>query len=514
MQHGPPKQLDASFLGERVRPRPRILQFGGGNFMRAFFDLKVDLMNEASGSDWGIVIIRAIAEDLGQNLNDQDGLYTVIERGLDNHGREVSEPHIVSAVRAELFAQRDWDTIRGLARHPEIRVVTSNTTDAGIALDGWDMYADRPPKSFPAKLTRLLHERWKYLGHARNSGWQVIPCELIEDNGGRLSELVTEQARIWGLESDFLEWLHSANTFYNTLVDRIVPGFPVGEEQSLADELGYQDKYMVVAERFHFLAVERKVGQPELVLPLAEHDPGTIITENVNLYRSRKVSILNGAHTALCPLALMAGFKTVRSAVDCVVGSHFLTILLEQEIMPRLPEPRDVLASYASTVLQRFANPFIQHRWHDIALSGLAKFQVRLLPHLLAGINGRGEPPRLLVLSLAAWLAFYLGRFPAAASLPPRDTVEVIGRIREIGALDNGTSRGRLDMVTAFLQEATLWGANMDSRILRHAVADCYGMLTQKRFDTARFEQVVASLYPEVTLRSEAGHRDVAGMLA
>lgn len=306
MCNKPLKQLDASFLTERVRPRPRILQFGGGNFMRVFFDLKVDLMNEAVGTDWGIIIVRTTADGAAQSLNDQDGLYTVIEWGTDSDGREVSKPHIVSAVRAELFAQKDWDIIRGLARHAEIRVVTSNTTDAGIALNAWDMYDDRPPKSFPAKLTRLLHERWKYLGHARNSGWQIMPCEPIEDNGDRLAAMVHEQARSWGLEQAFLDWLRSTNTFYNTLVDRIAPSFPHGEEQSLADDLGYQDKYLVVADRFHFLAIERKEGQPEPLLPLAEHDPGTIIARDLTPYRSRKVAILNGAHTALSPPATMA----------------------------------------------------------------------------------------------------------------------------------------------------------------------------------------------------------------
>ena len=165
------------------------------------------------------------------------------------------------------------------------------------------------------------------------------------------------------------------------------------------------------------------------MLPLAEHDPGTIITGNVTPYRSRKVAILNGAHTALCPLALMAGFETVRQAVDSATGAQFLATLLAQEIAPRLSESKEDLAHYVATVLRRFANPFVRHYWHDIALNGLAKFRVRLLPHLLAGIDHGEEPPRLLVLSLAAWLAFYLGRFPSATSLPPRDGAEILARI-------------------------------------------------------------------------------------
>jgi len=200
MLHTPLKRLDSSFIADRVRPRPRILQFGGGNFMRAFFDWKVDRINEAAGSDWGIVIIRSIAGGEDELLRSQEGLFTVIERGLDTSGRDVSEPRIVCSVLGEFFAQTDWDAIRALARNPDIRVITSNTTEAGIALDNWDTYEDRPPKSFPAKLARLLHERWKFLRFKRNSGWQVIPCELVEDNGDLLAELVERQAKIWDLE--------------------------------------------------------------------------------------------------------------------------------------------------------------------------------------------------------------------------------------------------------------------------------------------------------------------------
>jgi tagaturonate reductase len=287
--HKSPKQLNASFLPLRVRPTPRILQFGGGNFMRAFFDMKVDLMNEAIDGDWGILIVRTMADGLDETLNDQEGLYTVIERRLDDAGRDVSRSRVVSSVRGEFFAQRDWDAIRALARRPEIRLVTSNTTDAGIALNEWDMYDDRPPKSFPAKLTRLLHERWKYLGRVRDVGWQIMPCELIENNGTILEQLVEQQARIWGLEPAFKDWLKSRNTFYNTVVDRIVPGSPHGEEKILADELGYIDRFMIVAENVHLLAIEKRKDQPGLIIPLAKHDPHTVTTDDIARYRSAKI---------------------------------------------------------------------------------------------------------------------------------------------------------------------------------------------------------------------------------
>jgi tagaturonate reductase len=490
-----PRRLNAALLDRPLRPTPRILQFGGGNFMRAFFDSAVDRMNEDLGTDWGIVIIRSVSEPGEGSLNDQDGLYTMIERGLDEEGREREAVRVVRSVVGELFAGIDWWRILALARNPDIRLVTSNTTDAGLALDRWDLYADTPPRSFPAKLTRLLHERWKFLGGRRGSGWQVLPCELSDRNGETLAMLVRRQAECWALEEDFLDWLAGANSFYNTLVDRIVPGFPHRDAARLRRDLGYDDRYMVVAEPFRLLAVERRKGQPDLLPPLAAHDPATVITDDLAPLRARKVSILNGSHTALCPIALLAGFDTVREAVAAPAGARFLSVLLDTEILPGLDGPPEALRRYGQAVLRRFANPFVEHRWHDIALNALAKFRVRLLPHLLARTAATpAAPSPLIELSLAGWLAFYRGDFAAAKRYPPRDGSNVLERMAAITALDDGSASGPEAMVSAFLSELLFWEVDIDNPARRQSVTALYRRITGAALTPDRLLDIIDSL--------------------
>ncbi len=475
-------RLNVSFCPSRPALRPRILQFGGGNFLRGFIDVMVDQVNERVNGDWGIVIVRAIADGKNGSLNEQDGLYTVIERGLDAEGNAVSRPRIVKSVLEEKFANTQWNDVLALARNPDIEIVTSNATDAGVIFDSNATYAGTPPGPYPANLTRLLHERWKALGDNPDSGWQILPCELIDHNGEELSRIVMQYADAWELEPDFKNWVKDANVFYNTLVDRIVPGFPRGEDEALRAELGYEDRYMTVAELFCFLAVEQKPDQPDFKLPLADHDTGTIITRDVTQYKARKVSILNGAHTALCPLALIGGVETVVEAMEHPAGRAFLQTLFDNEIIPFVSLPKDELESFAADTLRRFSNPFVRHRWHDISLNGLAKFRVRNLDNLLAYGDRSGVSAPLMSLSLAAWLAFYLGRFAGAAELSPRDDQKTLSMVNEYGKLDDGSVEGVRAMVSGFLSEAALWGRSIDTPLLREDVATWFETITAKPF--------------------------------
>ena len=335
--------LSSSLFAGRRRPTPRILQFGEGNFLRAFVDWKIDRMNEAAGTDWGVVVVRPIAAGNPHRLDEQDGLYTVLSRGIDEAGAAVSDAHVVACVRRELASHGEWDEVLALARNPEITVVVSNTTDAGIAYVPTVAYDDAPQISFPGKMTRLLHERWKHFGGAAEAGWQMIACELIDHNGSELRRIVLRHAAEWGLEPAFVSWLETANTFYDTLVDRIVPGYPKAEAAAIEAELGYEDRFMTAAELFHFFVIEKKSGQAELRLPLAAFDPETIVVPDVGPYKARKVAILNGAHTGLCPLALIAGVETVGEAVNAPAGAAFLDKLLGKEVIPFLSLPKDEL---------------------------------------------------------------------------------------------------------------------------------------------------------------------------
>lgn len=483
--------IDASALNGRPRPRARILQWGEGNFLRAFVDWKIDRMNEAGGLDWGVVIVRPIAQGNPHWLNEQDGLYTVLSRGVADDGAKVSEARVVGSVLKEIGAHQHWDEVLRLARDPEITVVISNTTDAGIAYVPTVKYADAPQASFPGKMTRLLHERWQAFGGKPEAGWQMIACELIDHNGDELRRIVLQHAEEWGLEPAFIAWVKEANAFYNTLVDRIVPGYPRDDAEAIEAELGYTDRFMTTGELFHFFVIERQPGQPELRLPLATHDPDTIVVPDATPYKARKVAILNGAHTALCALSLISGVATVGEAVTTRVGAKFLDRLLNEEVIPFLSLPRDELQAFADAVLRRFANPYIRHLWYDISLNGLVKYQTRDLDRLTAYLDRHGKPAPLMTLALASWLVFYLGRFPGSEAYPPRDAADILERIKAIGALDDGSDKGREAMVAAYLGESSFWGKSIDTPALRTAVLADFAALTEAPMSFDRLGKLI-----------------------
>ncbi len=483
--------IDASALNGRSRPRARILQWGEGNFLRAFVDWKIDRMNEAGGLDWGVVVVRPIAGGNPHWLNEQDGLYTVLSRGVTDTGSKVSEARVVGSVLREIGSHQDWPAVLALARDPEITVVVSNTTDAGIAYVPSVKYDDAPPASFPAKMTRLLHERWQAFAGKPEAGWQMIACELIDHNGDELRRIVLLHAEEWRLESAFVAWVKEANAFYNTLVDRIVPGYPRAEAEAIEQELGYTDLFMTATELFHFFVIEQQAGQPALRLPLADYDEGTIVVPDATPYKARKVAILNGAHTALCALGLISGVETVGEAVTTPVGARFLDRLLAEEVIPFLTLPEDELKAFADAVLRRFANPYIRHLWYDISLNGLVKYQTRNLDRLTAYMERHGRPALLMTLSLAAWLVFYLGRFEGAEVYPPRDAADILDRVRAIGALDDGTAKGREAMVSAYLDEAAFWGRSIDTPILRTAVLSDFTALTAEPMSFDRLAALI-----------------------
>ncbi|WP_231701055.1 tagaturonate reductase [Aliiruegeria sabulilitoris] len=478
------ERINASNLGGRPRPTERIIQFGEGNFLRAFMDWKIDRMNEEAGTDYGIVVVRPIDGGIPVSLNDSDGVYTVLSRGVGSDGAPVSDARAIAAVSREISAVQQWDEVLKLARNPDFVAVISNTTEAGIAYDAACRPEDTPPASFPAKVTRLLMERYETCGGADAPGFHFLPCELIDKNGDTLEKYVYQHAADWGLPEVFIAWLKAENAFYNTLVDRIVPGFPRDEVETLEAELGYHDPLMVTGELFHFLVIEKRDDQPELVLPMAEKDEGTIIVPDASGYKERKVAILNGAHTGLCPLALLSGTVSVKQAMDNPAANAFLKTMLEQEIMPHLSLPPEELKAFCEEVLRRFANPFILHRWYDISLNGLAKFHTRNLPRFKAHMAATGEPPRCMTLSLAAWLAFYTGAFEGHADLPPRDAENVVARMAEIGALKS--SDGVDGMVRAFLADTTLWGESLASDGLVAATVEAFAFLTREPFTLDR----------------------------
>ncbi len=317
------------------------------------------------------------------------------------------------------------------------------------------------------------------------------PCELIDHNGDELRRIVLQHASEWALEPDFIAWVERHNAFYNTLVDRIVPGYPRAEADRIEAGLGYSDRFMTATEVFHFFVIERKPDQPALRLPLADWDKGTIVVADAGPYKARKVAILNGAHTALCPLALIAGVETVGEAVTTTTGTRFLDRLLGKEVIPFLSLPRDELDAFAAAVRRRFANPFIRHLWYDISLGGLIKYQTRNLDRLLAYSEKNGRPAPLQTLSLAAWLVFYTGRYPDADRYPPRDSDAILEKVKAIAARNDGSLAGIEAMVKVHLSETAFWGRSILTPQLAGAVTADFRLLTETPLTFNRLGEIM-----------------------
>jgi tagaturonate reductase len=391
-----------------LEPFPeRVVQFGEGNFLRAFADWMLNALNARGLFRGRAVVVQPIPRGLVDALNEQDGLYTLLLRGLQG-GQVVERREIITAVSRGIDPYRDWRAVRALAGQPDLRVAVSNTTEAGIA------YVEEPrpgaavPASFPAKVAAFLAERFAQLGGTPRSGLIFLPCELIDRNGEQLRACVLRHAAAWDLGAEFARWVAEDNRFLNTLVDRIVPGYPHEEAGRLAGELGYDDRLLTTGEVFHVWVIE---GDERIAaeLPFVEAGLNVVWTDDLQPYRTRKVRILNGAHTMLALAAYLGGLDTVRQAAEDPVFGPFLRRGVFDEILPVLALPEAEKRAFAGDVLERLANPFIRHNLLSIALNSVAKYRVRVLPSLLEHRAAFDRLPAALTFSLAALLAFYRG---------------------------------------------------------------------------------------------------------
>ncbi|MBN3144049.1 tagaturonate reductase [Pectobacterium brasiliense] len=438
----------------------RVIQFGEGNFLRAFVDWQLDLLNEHTDLDAGIVVVRPIDSDFPPALDTQDGLYTTIIRGLNEQGEAVREPRLIRSVNREINVYRQFDEYLALAHDPNIRFVFSNTTEAGISYHAEDRLSDAPPVSFPAKLTRLLYERFCHFDGAANKGWVLLPCELIDYNGVALKELVLRYAAQWKLTPTFTAWLNDHNTFCSTLVDRIVTGYPRAEVEALQQEMGYQDTFWDTAEHFYLFVIQGPQWLAE-ELRLNKLDLNVRIVDDIKPYKERKVAILNGAHTALVPVAFLAGLDTVGESMNDALIGKFVEKTIAEEIVPVLDLPHDELTSFAQAVLSRFRNPFIQHQLLSISLNGMTKFRTRILPQLLTYRERHGELPARLTFALAALIAFYRGERSgegdALQTYPLQDDAHWLERYSTLWAGVKENTVSLAELVNVVLRDADHW---------------------------------------------------------
>ena len=379
---------------EKKERRERVIQFGEGGFLRGFVDWMIAKMNDVTDFNTSVVVVQPIADGMCDILSSQNCVYTHLIRGVEGVDKTV-----VDVISRCVKPYDDFAGFLALAENPDFRFVVSNTTEAGIAFSADDKLTDAPPKSFPAKLTRLLMKRYE-LGLP---GFIFLPCELIDRNGDNLKKCVLEYAKLWGLDEGFVNFVNEENIFTNTLVDRINTGYPKGEEI----DLGYEDKMLNTSEYFHLWVIETDYDL-ESEIPFSKADLNVIITKDeLEMYRTRKVRILNGAHTSLVPYALLSGKDTVKSCVDDPVMREHIRKCVFDEIIPTLDLPHDELISYAEDVLTRFGNPYIKHYLSSIALNSVSKFKVRVLPSILEYIKRYGKMPETLIFSFAKLIEFY-----------------------------------------------------------------------------------------------------------
>ncbi len=393
-------------VAKTARPE-KILQFGAGNFLRAFADWMITKANHDGVYNGSIVISQATASNRSQKLSAQDGVYTVVLRGIkDGEARE--ESLVVDSISRCINPYEDYEALMEIARSSDLEVVISNTTEAGISYHAGDKLTDRPAHSFPAKVCAFLYERYKAFGGDPARGLLFLATELIDNNGAALKRIVLQYAAEWQLEEAFIRWVEENNHFCSTLVDRIVTGYPTGQEEYFQEKLGYQDDSMVTAEFFNFWGIEGKAEWAD-ILPIHKTDADVVWTEDVTPYKKRKVRILNGAHTSSVLAAYLAGHEIVLEMMQDNVFSSYLEKVLYEEVIPTLDLPKDDLMQFAAAVKDRFSNPYIKHRLLDISLNSCSKWCARCMPTLLDYVEVTGKLPQALTFSLAAFIKFYQG---------------------------------------------------------------------------------------------------------
>ena len=392
----------------------RFLQFGEGNFLRAFADYFVDVMNEKCGFASKVVIVQPTGRNMRphDSLNKQEGLYTLLSRGKAG-GRKVEEARVISSVSRCLNPVSEYDSYMACALNPALRFIISNTTEAGIRYDPACLFTDRPASSFPGKLTQFLYARYREFGQERGKGLVLLPCELIEDNGKALKESILQYVVQWELEEGFVKWLEEENLFCSTLVDRIVTGYPKGELSALQERFGYEDDLMDTGEVFAFWAIEAPESLKE-ELPCEKAGLPVFITDDCAPYKQRKVRILNGAHTSMVLGAYLAGQDIVRGCMENEAIRGFMNRAIYEEIIPTMTLPDRELKEFADAVADRFDNPFIDHELLAISLNSTSKWRERVLPSLKDYVEKCGRLPRCLTASLAFYLAFYRAVRPVA----------------------------------------------------------------------------------------------------
>ncbi len=393
---------------EKVNRPKKVLQFGEGNFLRAFVNYTIEMSNENGLFDGNVTVVKPISYGSFERFEKQNNLYTVILRGIEND-KKIQKTHLISCIHDTVDPFTQEDEYNKLMENPDYRFIVSNTTEAGIVYSNDDKFEDNPPTTFPAKLTKLLYQRYKFFNGASDKGFIFLPVELIDKNGDKLKECILKYIELWSLEDGFKRWIVNDNIFCNTLVDRIVSGYPKQEEEKIWQKLGYKDEIMVTGEPFGFWAIgSDRINEVKQELTF-KSSVDIVFAKDIEPYKQRKVRLLNGAHTSLVMGAYLAGKTTVEECMKDEVLSDYLEQCMFEEILPNIKLNKKELSEFANSVVQRFKNPYLNHKLLDISLNSTSKWRARVLPSLLDYVEHNKELPKNLVFSFASYLAFYIG---------------------------------------------------------------------------------------------------------
>jgi tagaturonate reductase len=448
------KQLNRTNVQANKYPE-RIIQFGEGNFLRAFVDWIIFNMNQKAGFNSSVVIVQPLENGMVNSLNEQDGLYHVNLQGLQN-GKEVDSIQLIDVVSRGLNPYAQYDEFLKLAEIPEMRFVISNTTEAGIAFDPSCKLEDAPAKSYPGKLTQLLFNRFNVFNGAMDKGLIIFPCELIFDNGKVLKKCIDQYIELWNLGEDFKHWFDSACAVYCTLVDRIVPGYPRDSIGQILDRIGLDDKLVVKGEIFHLWVIEApKTVEKEF--PADKAGLNVLFVPCEKPYHDRKVTLLNGPHTVLSPVGYLAGLDTVKECCDDPVIGRFVKKVMFDELLETLDLPRVELTQFADAVLERFRNPFVKHFVTSIMLNSFPKFKTRDLPGLKIFLERKGVLPSGLVLGLAAIVTYYKGGKRGKDEIVLKDDPVIIELLNNLWA--DGSP---IDVAKGVLGAEFIWGEDLN----------------------------------------------------
>lgn len=447
------EKLNRKSTGLENRLPIKVVQFGEGNFLRAFVDYAFQRLNNEVDFNAGIAVVQPLKDGMVNMINDQDGLYTLFMNGIKK-GEKIQDIQLISNIVKAINPYSDFADYLALAKEPALQFIVSNTTEAGIEFLDTDTPDMQPPAAFPAKLTVLLHERFKHFNGDTSKAVTIIPCELIDYNSETLKKCILQYCDLWNLDASFIKWVSEDCTYHSTLVDRIVPGYPRAEIEEYNSKLEYQDNLIVAAEPFFLWAIE---GGEDLKakLPFDKTDLNVKIVDDIRPFKMIKVRILNGAHTAMVPVSLLFGNKLVMETVNGGFTGPFVDNVIA-EISETLPMDKNEITAYAEEVMDRFRNPFIKHALADIALNSISKFKVRVLPSLLGYYTTTKKLPTSLTFSLACLIQFYKGTWNNEA-LPVKDTPELVEAFKKAWELGNLES-----VVSAVLANTDFWDEDLN----------------------------------------------------